>query len=109
MSNGETTMIDDGQTVEQWLAIRKEAGLHIDPNTAEVMWKYALTIDPYGVYPGSEDTCGQVGREYFARAPGSNVWVRFGDLPKATGDLLWEKHKSKLALFVELPLWTFDD
>jgi hypothetical protein len=107
MSNGEKTMKDDG--LKQWLAIRKEAGLHIDSNTAEVTWAYALTIDPYGVYPGSRDTCDQVGREYFARSPGANVWVWFGDLPKATRDLLWEKHKSKLAFPAGLPLWIFDN
>ena len=28
----------DQLTVEQWLAIRKEAGLKIDPETAEVEW-----------------------------------------------------------------------
>jgi hypothetical protein len=38
-------------TVEQWLAIRKEAGLHIDPETAEVMWTYAQTLDPCGIDP----------------------------------------------------------
>ena len=33
--------------VEQWLAIRKEVGLKIDPETAEVDWHYARTFDPY--------------------------------------------------------------
>ena len=36
---------------EQWLAIRREAGLKIDPQTAEVDWAYARVADPYGVYP----------------------------------------------------------
>ncbi len=40
-------------TVEQWLAIRKEAGLRIDPETAEVMWSYEYVADPYGVDPGA--------------------------------------------------------
>jgi hypothetical protein len=77
--------------VEKWLAIRKEAGLHIDPDTAEVEWIYALTCDPYGVYPELPEEYQQVGREYFARSPGSDVWVEFGDLPKATQDALWQK------------------
>ena len=38
-------------TVEQWLEIRKEAGLQIDPETAKVRWEYAQTMDPYGVDP----------------------------------------------------------
>ena len=36
----------DQMTVEQWLATRKEAGIKIDPETAEVDWTYALTLDP---------------------------------------------------------------
>jgi hypothetical protein len=39
-------------TTEEWLAIRKEAGLKIDPETAEVCWRYARVGDPYGVFPG---------------------------------------------------------
>src|SRR5262245_6113391 len=38
----------DQMTIEQWLAIRKEAGLKIDPATAETCWQYAQTLDPYG-------------------------------------------------------------
>jgi hypothetical protein len=36
----------DQMTVEQWLPTRKEAGLKIDPETAEVDWCYARTFDP---------------------------------------------------------------
>jgi hypothetical protein len=35
--------------IEQWLAIRKKEALKIDPETAEVGWWYAQTLDPYGV------------------------------------------------------------
>ena len=41
----------EDMTVGQWLEIRKEAALQIDPETAEVMWTYANVADPYGVYP----------------------------------------------------------
>jgi len=78
-------------------ALRKEFGLHIDPDTAEVEWIYAQTLDPYGDDPDLPEEYQQVGREYFARSPGSNVWICFRDLPEATRDFLWEKHKSKLA------------
>jgi hypothetical protein len=91
------TLVDDQTAREQWLAIRKEAGLLIDPETAEVEWSYAFTLDPYGIYPDLPEELQQVGREYFARSPGSDVWVRFSDLPKATRDALWEKYKTKLA------------
>ena len=48
--------------VKQWLAIRKEARLKINPKTAEVEWRYAQTLDPNGVYPDLPEECQQVGR-----------------------------------------------
>jgi len=82
-------------TAEQWLASRKEAGLKIDPETAEVHCCYALTLDPYGVYPELPEEYRQVERTYFARSPGSDIWVEFGDLPQATVEALWEKQSRK--------------
>ena len=92
-----TKSVNNTTEVQQWLAIRKEAGLKIDPETAEATWTYAQTLDPYGVLPNLPEECQQIGREYFARSPGSDVWVWFGDLPEATQTALWEKHRSKLA------------
>lgn len=43
----------DHLAVEQWLQVRKEKGRNIDPDTAEVDWSYALTLDPYGEEPPS--------------------------------------------------------
>ena len=37
---------DSQMTNEQWLAIRKEAAVKIDPETAEVFWEYGYVIDP---------------------------------------------------------------
>ena len=91
LNNGER------MTVREFLAIRKEEGLKIDLATAEVWWTYAQTLDPYGVDPDLPDELQQVGREYFARRPGSDIWVCFGDLPKKTRDALWKRHKSELA------------
>ncbi len=88
-------MTDDDRKI--WLESRKEAGLKIDPETAEVGWCYAWMSDPYGVYPHLPEENDNIGRAYFARSPGSNVWVDFGDLPEATRDTLWRKHRSKLA------------
>jgi len=81
--------------VKKWLAIRKKAGRKIDPETAEVCCIYAQTLDPYGIYPELPEEYQQVGREYFAQSPGSDIWVLFGDLPRATRDALWEKHKGE--------------
>ena len=50
------------QRTMQWLAIRKEAGLKLDPETAEVEWCYAQTLDPYGVDPDLPEQCQQIGR-----------------------------------------------
>jgi hypothetical protein len=77
-------------SVEEWSAIRKRAALEIDPDTAEVTWIYAQTLDPYGVHPDIPQEFDQVGREYFARAPGSDVWVEFGDLPAPVRQALWQ-------------------
>jgi hypothetical protein len=89
--------------IEQWL---KEEGLKIDPETAEVDWWYVQTVDPYGVLDKWElpEEFDCVGREYFARAPGSDVWVWFGDLPEQTVERLRQRGKSA---FVEW--WPFGD
>ena len=34
---------------------------------------------------------------FTSRAPGSDIWVEFGDLPEGVAAKLWEKHKSNLA------------
>ena len=81
-------------SVEEWLAIRKEAALKIDPKTAEVFWTCAQILDPYGVDPELPEECRQVGMVYFARSPGSDVWVCFYDLPDATRDALWKRRES---------------
>lgn len=98
------SFVVDGMTVAQWRAIRKEAGLKIDPETAEVFWTFAETLDPYGIYPDLPEECHQIGREYFARSPGSDMWISFDDLPDATRDALWEKHKSHVGFPAGLPL-----
>lgn len=59
---------------QQFLSARKEAGRNIDPKTAEICWHYALTIDPYGIYPELPEEFQQVGREYFARSPDNDIW-----------------------------------
>ena len=76
--------------IEQWLAIRKEAGLKIDPETAEVYWTYGQTLDPYGVCDEWElpEEFRQIGRAHFARNPGGEVWVYFGDLPDSVKERL---------------------
>ena len=81
----------------QFYAAKKEAGLKIDPATAEVDWIYAQTFDPYGIEPDLPEEYQQIGRKYFARSPGSDEWVLFDDLSEATQNALWAKHSSRLA------------
>jgi hypothetical protein len=85
------------QELKEFRSIRKQAAQHIDPETAEVEWIYVQITDPYGIDPDLPEVMQQVGRGYFARAPGSDIWVWFGDLPEATSTALWERHKQKLA------------
>jgi hypothetical protein len=99
---GETTEEKEIERVKQWLAVRKEAALHIDPATAEVVWEYGQTFDPYLVrylppdYRPLHARYDQVERCFFARSPGSDVWVSFDDLPDATRDALRDEHQRKL-------------
>ena len=94
-------------TLEEWEAWRKAAGLHIDPETAEVLWDYRQVADPYGAWPDIPEQYQCVGRSYFARSPGMDVWIEFGDLPDDTRDALWEKHNSELAFAAGLDFVPF--
>ena len=64
---------DDPET-KAWLDERKREALLIDPATAEVHWSFGQTLDPYGMIPDLPEELQQVGREYFARRPGSDIW-----------------------------------
>jgi hypothetical protein len=73
-------------------SIRKEAGVKIDPETADVFWEHGSVRDPYYLFEHGDDWGeDNIGRNYFARAPGSDVWVEFGDLPDAVRHRLWER------------------
>jgi hypothetical protein len=75
---------------EQWCAVRREEGLKIDAETAQVCCKYGSVLDPYGLYDLTyEEDC--IARNYFARTPGSDVWVEFDDLPDAVRYRLWAR------------------
>jgi hypothetical protein len=93
-----------GRSREEWLAIRRKAGRKINPETAEIMWRYGYALDPYGIGPELPEACQQLQRNYFARSPGCDIWVFFYDLPTATRHALWEKHGAKIAFrFEDIP------
>jgi hypothetical protein len=77
----ERTDCEESAATNEWLAIRKAEALKIDPETAEVIWEWGYGVDPYGVVQDLPDECKCIGREYYARAPGSDVWVSCHDLP----------------------------
>jgi hypothetical protein len=97
MSLANTVGTQSDLTTQQWLEIRKKLGAQIDPETAEVLWTYGQIMDPYGVEPDLPAEYYQVGRLYFARCPGSRIWVSFYDLPDETRERLWEVHRGSLA------------
>jgi hypothetical protein len=85
------------QERKEFLSIRTEVGRTLDPYTAEVCWDYIYVTDPYGLYPDLPEEYQQVGRKYFARSPGSDIWVCFCDIPKPIRDALWEMHERTLS------------
>jgi hypothetical protein len=75
---------------------RRAAGLLIDPTTAEIDWSYVEGLDPYGdglpLLPHEEEL---IGREIFASAPGSDIWVSVSTgFPDAPRDAIWERIKN---------------
>jgi hypothetical protein len=87
--------------VEEFLAIRREAAQHIDPETAEVEWDHGMGADPYGIDRDLPEERQQVGRIYFARLPGSDIWIWVGDLPETVRLALWEKQNGGDTLVLE--------
>lgn len=90
-------------TAEQWLKTCTEEAMRIAPEIAEVDWCYGQILDPYGTEIDLRDEEKCIGRNYFARNPGSDVWVWFGDLAEETRRRLWDMHSSKLAFPAGLP------
>ena len=86
-----TQPTENGMLVDQWLAIREEAGLKIDPVTAKVTFNWRRIADPYGMISDLTEEEQVVGRVYSACSPDSDIWVCVDDLPKETRDELWEK------------------
>jgi hypothetical protein len=83
-----------GAEIKAWLAVRKREAVRIDPTTAEVVWQHRYILDPYNVHV-LDDQEKVIGRVYFARQPGSDIWVSFDDLPEEViGSLLSRKETS---------------
>ena len=75
-------------------AHRRRAGRRIDPETAEVDWDYAETLDPYGILDLPEEDRWSIGREYFGRYPRErHLGLLLRDLTAATRAALWARHE----------------
>ena len=89
------TCVANGELTEerrQRLETHLEARQLIDPETAEVKCQPARAGDPYGVFQNAAEL-GRVKRTYFARSPGSDIWVEWDHLPTEVQFRLWRKHK----------------
>jgi hypothetical protein len=96
------------QRIATFLAEVKAEAPMIDAETAEVTWEWRDIYDPYCIYSRPSDLHFQTGREYFARNPGSDVWVHFGDLPNETALKLAHKCKPSFTLSSEGVVWNLD-
>lgn len=67
---------------------RTQVADRIDPDTAEVFFIYAQTLDPYGDDPDLPEELQQVGRQFFAVDPSEGLAVSFYDLSAETRDAL---------------------
>jgi len=83
-------------TMNYLRALRTEVGRGIDPKTADVKWGYTKVLDPYNDYPDLPEEYRCTGRAYFARSPGTDIWICFDDLPGRTTKKLIKKHSHKL-------------
>ena len=74
---------------------RRAAGLLIDPSTAETFW---ISENFFDVYSDGLPLFPQeilISRKSFARAPGSDIWVCFRDLPDATREAIWKRFEKE--------------
>lgn len=85
-------------------AVIEEAALKIDPETAEVSWCQGPYFDPYNFFNDDEEWQDLFEWTYWARSPGSEVWVEFCDLPEVTRDALQQKWNIEGSGF-EPPIW----
>jgi hypothetical protein len=77
-------------SIGQYLAIRKEEGLKIDPATADICQSSVYIFDPYDIDPTLDRKYAPFDRDLFVRGLGSDIWVHEEDLPKETWKAICE-------------------
>ena len=74
---------------ETWRALLEIAGHQIDPENAEIYWRFGQVVDPYGVYPDVPPECDCVGRfillGILEAASGSNSEICLRQLGRCSG------------------------
>jgi hypothetical protein len=85
---------------QEFKAKCREEGLKIIAETAETTWSYTQVLDPYDFFDEIPPEADCVGRSYFARNPGSDIWVEFGDLPDETREKLFRAHHLDLGVLM---------
>jgi hypothetical protein len=85
--------------IERRLTVVKEEAFKIDPDTAEIHHSHTRYFDPYNVLdewelPEELQEASYYDWVSFARAPGSDIWVEFHDLPCETRERLLERLKT---------------
>ena len=83
--------MNDRNRKQAWLEIRTKAAKTIDPEATKIEWSFGQVLDPYGVDPDLPEECDCIGRQYFACAPGSAIWLWIGDCPEPTRKRLWQR------------------
>jgi hypothetical protein len=84
----------------EFLALVKEASLAINPATAEVTWSVGNAFDPYRI-TDADDVPPFFRQLYWARSPGSDIWVEAHDLPDETREVLLRLAKEKQRVELE--------
>jgi hypothetical protein len=92
--NHQLSCLKDADKKAFWMQ-RKEAGFKIDPDTAKLYCIMGDDFDPYWLFSDEPEWPSSAARVSFARAPGSDIWVEFGDLPETTRDAIRDKIRPK--------------
>ena len=74
-------MVIAEQEKEKWLAIRREEALKINPQTAEVLWKYGQTLILTGSSPNCRQNTSKSGGNIFPGVPAATYGFGSGIYP----------------------------
>jgi hypothetical protein len=90
-------MTFDDKEHRELMATRVAAGKLIDPETAEITWRYACMFDPYADDLDIPEELQIVGREHYVRTPRAetSMWVHINDLPDTAREIILQRLNSR--------------